>query len=49
MTIGELLNERARAWEAAKNFLDEHPQMSGEDIETYNKMEADIQSLTDSI
>lgn len=49
MTIGELLNERAKAWEAAKNFLDEHPQMSGEDIETYNKMEADIQSLTDSI
>lgn len=49
MTIGELLNERAKAWEAAKSFLDAHPQMSGEDIETYNKMEADIQSLTDNI
>ncbi len=49
MTISELIVKGAKAWEAAKNFLDEHPAMSGEDIETYNKMEADIESLTDSI
>lgn len=45
----ELREKRARAWEAAKSFLDEKAQdgkfMSGEDAATYDKMEKDVIDL----
>lgn len=51
--ISELYNKRANAWENAKRFLDEHTdangRMSAEDSAVYERMEADITSLTDSI
>ena len=44
--ILELKEKRAKAWDAAKTFLDEHSDangmMSAEDAATYDKMEADI-------
>ena len=53
MTIKELFEKRARAWENAKDFLnthqDENGLMSAEDSATYDKMEADIQAYTDQI
>lgn len=49
MSIQELRNKRANAWEAAKAFLDTHRQENGmiapEDVVTYNRMEADIVNL----
>ena len=53
MTIQELINKRAQAWEAAKNFLDSHRTekgtLSAEDGETYDRMEKDITDLTREI
>ena len=53
MTINELYNKRASAWEEAKKFLDTHTQengtMSAEDAQTYERMENDIKNLTAQI
>ncbi len=54
MNIKEMYENRARAWENAKAFLDEHSDqtsgiMSAEDTETYNRMEAEIDDLTKAI
>ncbi len=47
--INELRAERAKTWEAAKNFLDTHRNekgiLSAEDTATYEKMEAEIVDL----
>ncbi|MDY6335180.1 MAG: phage major capsid protein, partial [Lachnospiraceae bacterium] len=43
MNTQDLMNKRARAWEAAKAFLDSHRNenglLSAEDGETYDRME----------
>ena len=48
-TINELRENRNRAWEQAKTFLDEHRQengtLSAEDAQTYDRMEADVVNL----
>lgn len=53
MTIKELFEKRARAWENAKDFLnthqDENGLMSAEDAAQYDRMEADIQNYTAQI
>ena len=53
MTLQELYTKRATAWEAAKKFLDTHRtedgMLSAEDAEQYERMEADINRLTDEI
>jgi HK97 family phage major capsid protein len=53
MTINELITRRAKAWEAAKAFLDSHRGESGilsaEDSETYDRMEKDIMDLSKEI
>jgi HK97 family phage major capsid protein len=53
MNSTELIEKRAKAWEAAKNFLDSHRNESGilsaEDSETYDRMEKDITDLTKEI
>lgn len=53
MTINDLITKRARAWENAKQFLDSHTAengtMSAEDAATYERMEADIKSISDQI
>lgn len=53
MTVKELIEKRAKAWEAAKNFVDTHEDKNGnlsaEDSATYTKMEAEIEELTNSI
>ena len=53
MTIQELYAKRATAWEAAKQFLDTHRMengtLSGEDGATYDRMEAEINDLTNEI
>jgi len=52
-TVNELREMRARAWEQAKNFLDEHRDnhgmLSAEDVATYEKMEAEIIGLGEEI
>jgi len=49
MTINELRTKRAKAWEAAKAFLDSHRTdkgtLSAEDDATYTRMENDISEL----
>ena len=49
MTIHELRTKRAKAWEAAKAFLDsrrnENGVLSAEDDATYTRMEQDIADL----
>ena len=49
MTILELREKRAKAWETCKSFLDSHRSESGtlsaEDDATYTRMEADVASL----
>ena len=48
MTILELREKRAKAWEAAKNFLDSHRTegtLTAEDDATYTRMEQDIADL----
>lgn len=53
MTVQELIDKRAKAWEAAKNFVntheDENGKLSAEDAATYSRMENDIEELTNSI
>ncbi len=53
MTIQELYAKRATAWEAAKQFLDTHRMENGtltaEDGATYDRMEAEINDLTNEI
>ena len=53
MTITELMNKRAQAWDAAKKWLDEktdeNGMMTAEDAQTYDRMEADIKTLSDQI
>ena len=49
MTILELREKRAKAWDAAKAFLDSHRTdkgtLSAEDDATYSRMEQDISDL----
>lgn len=49
MTILELREKRAKAWEAAKAFLDSHRNTNGvlsaEDDAAYSRMEQDITDL----
>lgn len=49
MTISELRERRAKAWEAAKNFLESHRSengiLSAEDDATYTRMENEITDL----
>ena len=51
--ILELKEKRARAWEAAKKFLDakrtDDGFVSGEDAATYDRMEADVVRLGEEI
>jgi len=53
MTIQELMEKRAKVWEAAKNFVDTHENengvLSAEDSATYERMEAEIEDLTKAI
>lgn len=53
MTVKELIEKRARAWEAAKDFVNTHEDKNGnlsaEDAATYSRMEAEIEELTNSI
>ena len=53
MRVQELIEKRAKVWEAAKNFVDTHEDKNGnlsaEDKETYSRMEAEIEELTNSI
>lgn len=53
MTVKELIEKRAKLWEAAKNFVDTHENekglLSAEDTATYNKMEKDIEDYTAAI
>lgn len=51
--IMELMERRAKAWDAAKNFLDTHSDnggnVSAEDAATYDKMEKEVTDLTHDI
>ena len=51
--IMELMDRRAKAWDAAKNFLDTHSDnggnVSAEDAATYDKMEKEVTDLTHDI
>ena len=53
MNTQDLMNKRARAWEAAKAFLDSHRNtdglLSAEDGETYDRMEKEITDYTKEI
>lgn len=53
MTIQDLYAKRATAWESAKQFLDTHRMengtLSAEDASSYNRMEAEINDLTNEI
>ena len=53
MTMHDLIEKRAQAWEAAKSFLDSHRGESGvlsaEDGATYDKMEKEITDLSKEI
>lgn len=53
MTITELLNKRAKTWEAAKAFLESHRDkdglLSAEDGAAYDKMEAEIAAYSTDI
>ena len=52
MTITQLREKRANAWEQAKNFLDTHQKdgmLSAEDAAQYDRMEADIDAMTNQI
>lgn len=53
MTIKELIDKRAKVWEAAKNFIDTHETENGvlspEDTATYERMEKEIEDLTAAI
>ena len=53
MTLKELIEKRAKVWETAKNFVDTHENengvLSAEDTVTYNRMEQEIEDLTNAI
>lgn len=53
MTVKELIEKRARVWEAAKSFVNTHEDKNGnlsaEDAATYSRMETEIEELTNSI
>lgn len=53
MKLQQLIEQRAKAWEAAKAFVDSHQKengtLSAEDTATYEKMEAEITDLTAAI
>lgn len=50
MTIQELYDARAKAWTAAKNFLDTHGEtLSAEDAAAYERMEQEIADITAQI
>lgn len=53
MTVKELIEKRARVWEAAKSFVNTHEDKNGnlsaEDAVTYSRMETEIEELTNSI
>lgn len=53
MTSLELMEKRKKTWETAKAFVDTHQNenggLSAEDTATYNRMEEEIQELTNSI
>ena len=52
-TVNELRENRARAWEQAKQFLDSHRDekgmLSAKDVATYEKMEQEIIGLGEEI
>lgn len=51
--IMDLMEKRAKAWDAAKNFLDTHStgggNVSAEDAATYDRMEKEVTDLTHDI
>lgn len=53
MKLQQLIDQRAKAWEQAKAFVDSHQKengtLSAEDSATYEKMEAEITDLTAAI
>ena len=53
MTIQDLYAKRATAWESTKQFLDTHRMengtLSAEDAASYDRMEAEINALTNEI
>ena len=52
MSIKDLIEKRAKAWEAAKDFRNTHAKdgvLSAEDTATYEKMENEISDLTKAI
>ena len=53
MRLQQLIDQRAKAWEQAKAFVDSHQKengtLSAEDSATYEKMEAEITDLTAAI
>lgn len=54
LTLNELYTKRAKAWEAAKAFLDTHRDaetgcLSGEDVQMYERMENEITNLSAEI
>ena len=53
MTIQDLYAKRATAWESTKQFLDTHRMengtLSAEDAASYDRMEAEINDLTNEI
>ena len=53
MTVQELIEKRAKAWDMAKEFVNSHEDKNGnlsaEDAATYSRMEAEIEELTNSI
>jgi phage major capsid protein, HK97 family len=53
MTVQELIEKRAKAWEMAKEFVNTHEDKNGnlsaDDAAVYGRMEADIEELTNSI
>ena len=53
MTINEMIQKRAKVWDAAKSFVDTHENengvLSAEDNATYIKMEQEIEDLTTAI
>jgi HK97 family phage major capsid protein len=53
MKVQELIEKRAKAWELAKDFVNSHEDKNGnlsaEDAATYERMEAEIEELTNSI
>lgn len=53
MTVNEMIEKRAKMWDAAKNFVETHVDANGnlsiEDKATYDKMESEIDEISNSI